>query len=313
VNFVYFFQLYFSKGTDTTNKYGEPSDFKFLRKKRPYNVFKSEKILRETNNLGEFTTKDFPIEDRDKKFYFYEYCKPDGEWIEKNEPICEIRIGESAGFMFKSGKVIASKSGVLEWMVEKDWQLVEKTIFYRLHEKGVYEKENKIENDEYKHYFLFGESERSFTSWLVSDGDFVNKGDEIYKYKDSKYNVFIHKAEKDGYIHIVDLGKIYSIKKNKLLYYIRNQDNQRIVEKYQNIPSIIIDDFTQNKSIVWNRVSTWNRLGYGIVTKSDNGLMDLNFSFNYLQNEDKIVFHFNPKQISPKQNDKVSLVSINLC
>lgn len=308
LNLVYFFQLYFSKGIDTTNKYGEPSDFKIIGKKRPDNMCKSENIQRETNKLGEFTAKDFPIEDRDKKFYFYEYCKPDGEWIEKDEPICKIRIGESAGHMFKSGTIIASKSGVLEWTIEKDCVLEEKMIFYKLHDKGIYERENAIDNNEYKHYYFLDEFKSSFVAWLVSDGDYVSKGDEIYKYKDSKYNECIHKAEKDGYIHIVDPGKIYSIKNNELLYYIRNQDNQRVLEKYRNTPSIIVDDFTQNKSIVWNRVSTKSRLGYGIVTKSDNGLVDLNFTFHYLQNEDKIVFHFNPKQISPKQNDKVSFL-----
>lgn len=305
INLFCFFQLYFSKGTAAENKYGEPSVFKILRKKRTDNVFKSDVIHKINNRLGEFTAKYFPIEERTQKFYFYEYCKPDGEWIEKDEPICKIRIGEDNGYKFKCGTIIASKSGFLEWTVEKNCELEEKMIFYKLHDKGVYEKENTINNNEYKHYFFLDEYKSSFVAWLVSDGDFVSKGDEIYKYKDSKYNELIHKAEKDGFIHIVDLGKIYSIKKNELLYYIRNNDNQRVIEKYQNIPSVIVDDFTQSKSIVWNRVSTKNGLSYGIVTKSDNGLVDLNFTFNYLQNEDKIVFYFNPKQIRPKQSDKI--------
>ena len=47
---------------------------------------------------------------------------------------------------------------------------------------------------------------------------------------------------------------------------------------------------------------------YGVTSKSDDGLIDLIFTFNYLQNGDKIVFHFNPKQIRPKQNDKISFL-----
>jgi len=306
LNLIYFFQLYFLKGTNTKNKYGEPSDFNITRKKRLDYEYKSENLQKETKNIGEFTAKDFPIEDKNNKFYFYEYCKPNGEWIKKDEPICKIRIGESSGYLFKCATIIASKSGFLEWTVEKDCVLEEKKIFYKLHDEGIYEKENAVKNNEYKHYYFLDELNKSF-AWLVSDGAFVNKGDEIYKYKDSKYNEFIHKAEKDGYIHIVDLEKIYLFK-NELLYYIRNKDTQRVVEKYQNTPSIIVDDLTKSISIVWNRVSTKSRLGYGIVTKSDNGLVDLNFTFNYLQNVDKIVFHFNPKQISPKQNDKVSFL-----
>lgn len=308
LNLVYFFQLYSSKGTVDENKYGRPSDFRIISKKQSNNVTKSEIKQRKLNNLGEFTVKDYPKEDRTKNFFFYEYCKPDGEWIEKGEPICKIRIGENTGYIFKSGTVIASKSGFLEWTVKKDCPLAEKMIFYKLHDKGVYEKENTIDNEEFKHYYSLDEYKSSFGAWLVSDGNYVNIGDEIYKYKDSKYNEFIHRAEKAGYIHIVEPGKIYSIKNNELLYYIRNQDNQRVIEKYQNIPSIIVDDFTQSKNIVWSRISTKSRLGYGIISKSVDGLVDLNFTLNFLQNEDKIVFHFNPKQINPKQKDKVSFL-----
>ena len=324
LNLVYFFQLYFSKGADNANKYGEPSDFRISSKKhkQPDNSQKPEMEQQISNNLGEFTTKDFPTEDRSKAFYFIKYSKPDGEWVEIDEPICEIRVGEKSGYFYKSASVIASKSGILEHIINKDCKLEEKMIFYKLHEKGIYKNENTIEKDEYKHYFLFDKVETgnlglkisssnssfSFDRWIVNDGNFVKKGDEIYKYKDSKHNEFTHKAKKDGYIHIIEPGKIYSIEKNELLYYIRKQDSQRVLEKYQNKPTIVVDDFTKSKSIVWDRVSTKSRLEYGIISKSDDGLVDLNFTLNYLQNEDKIVFHFNPKQIKPKQNDKVSFL-----
>jgi len=260
------------------------------------------------DNLGEFSVNDFPLEDRNKDFYFYKYCKPDGEWIEKDEPICEIRIGEYNEYIFKSGTLIARKAGILEWTVEKDCKLEENMVLYKLHDKGVYEKENSIDKNEYKHFFTLNEHNYSIDSWLVSDGSFVKKGDEIYIYMDSKFNRLIHKAEKDGYIHIIDPRKIFSIKKNELLYYIRNKDDQRVIEKYQNIPKIILDDFTQSKSIIWDFVSSKNSKAYGVITKSDDGLVDLIFTFNYLQNGDKIVFYFNPKQIRPRQNDKISFL-----
>jgi uncharacterized membrane protein YhaH (DUF805 family) len=308
LNLFYFFELYFLKGNDSKNKYGEPSNFTITFKKIYDSLCKSEMEKINMVDYNEFTSVDFPIECRDENFYFYEYCKPEGEWIEKGEPICKIRIGENTGYNFKCGTLIASKSGILEWVVEKNCQLTEKMIFYILHDRGIFEKENSIDNDDFKHYYCLDEYKHSFVAWLVIDGSYVKKGSEIYKFNDSNYKEVIHKAEKDGYIHIVDPGKIYSIKKNELLYYIRNQDNQRIIEKYQNKPVIIIDEFTQCKSIIWDKISTSSKAGYGIISKSDDGLVDLNFSLNYMQNEDKIVFHFNPKQIKLKQNDTISFL-----
>lgn len=260
---------------------------------------------------GEFLVKDYPKEDRSENFYFFEYCKPDGQWVEEGEPICEIKIGEGAGFIFKSGTVIASKSGFLEWILEKNCLLSEKMIFYKLHEKGIYTNENSIENDDYNHYYELDGYKSSFGEWLVTDGSFVNIGDSVYKYKDSKYNEFIHKAEKDGFIDLVEPGKIYSVKQNELLYLIRKDDNQRITEKYRNIARVIKDEFTQVENLTWERVSSKSKLNYGIVSKSDDDLVDLTFTLNYLQKGDKIVFHFNPKQIKPKQNDKISFLFDN--
>lgn len=266
---------------------------------------RNTKSNKSTSKLGEFTVKDYPKDNRNKNFYFYEYCKPDGQWIEKDKPICIIKIGESVGYTFKSGTVLASRAGVLEWTVEKDCLLKEKMIFYKLHDKGIYNGENSVEKDEYKHYFESDGNKCSFGTWLVSDGSFIKKGENLYKYKDSKYNEYIHKAEKDGYIHIIDPGKIYSIEKNELLYFIRKNDNQRINEKYKNVANIVNDEFTNTTNILWDRLSSKSSSGYGIISKSDDNLTDLTFSFNYLQNSDNIVFHFNPKQIRPKKNDKI--------
>ena len=70
--------------------------------------------------LGEFDINDYPENSRNKCFYFYDYDKPNGEWIEIGEPICVIRIGEKSGFTFTSASIIASKSGILEHTLKKD-------------------------------------------------------------------------------------------------------------------------------------------------------------------------------------------------
>jgi len=43
----------------------------------------------------------------------------------------------------------------------------------------------------------------------------------------------------------------------------------------------------------------------GIFSKSDNSNIDFFFSFIYFQNNDYIVFSFNPKQLKPRQKDKI--------
>ena len=265
---------------------------------------KSDKL---NSKLGEFTVKSFPKENRKEKFYFYEYCKLDGQWVDKDEPICKIRIGEKGSF-YVSGTILASNAGFLEWTIEKDCLLDEKMIYYKLHDQGIYEKENSIEKDEYKHYFESDENKYSFEAWLIIDGSYVKKGDGIYKFKDSKYNELTHYGEKDGYIHIVNPEKIYSIENNELMYFIRISDEQRINKKYENIAKVIKDDFTNAINVIWDKVSSTGSLNYGIITKSDDNLIDLTFTLNYLQNSDNIVFHFNPKQIRPKQNDIIILL-----
>jgi hypothetical protein len=261
------------------------------------------------DRIGEFSVNDYPIDERNNQFYFYEYCVPDGLWVEKGEIICKIRIGENADCTFKCAKIVANNSGILEWVLEKDCRLEEKMVYYKLHEKGVYEKENTIESEEYKHHFL-QDTKGGFRSreWLVADGSFVNQGDNIYKILDSNWKEYFHTAERQGYIDIVNIKYVTYIKQYELLYYIRRDDTQRVIEKYQNIPTILEDDFTQSKNIIWKRVSRDCNLGYGITSNSDDNKVKMTFTFNYLQNGDKIVFHFDTKQIRLRQNDKISFL-----
>jgi len=264
--------------------------------------------LNSNDEFGVFSTKDFPIEDQNKTFYFHEYNKQDGQFIKEGEQICKIRIGEHFGYNFKSGSVISPKSGILEWTLKKDQILTEKMIFYKIHESGNYKNENLPENFEFKHYFE-NTNRSNFGQWLKPDGSFVEKGDEIYQFN-CNGNKQIQYAEKKGFLHIIDICKIISLNQNELLYIIRESDIERINQIYVNVPNVIIDEFNNSKTIVWDRVSSKLSMSSGIISKSDNGLIDLSFSFNYNQ-ADYLVFNFNPKQIQPKQNDKISFLFNN--
>ncbi|MBA4744258.1 MAG: GIY-YIG nuclease family protein [Muricauda sp.] len=292
------------------------------------NIFKSNKRNEEKtppNNekstefgLGEFDLNDFPEQDRSKSFYFHEYNKPDGEWVEIDEPICKIRIGEMSGFAFKSASVMASESGILEHTLKKGDLISNGNIFYKLHQKGKYVNENTTDNVEFKSYFLKGKS-FSFQKWLVEDGSYVQKGSDIYEYSRSilanaqltrlggkpKDNELKHKAEKSGYIDLYLKTPSLHITENELMYVIRKNDKERINRKFINEPNIIKDEFTNSTIIKWEKVSSRFQISAGVKTKSDNLITDFLFSFNYIDNADQIVFHFDPKQIKPKQSDKV--------
>lgn len=255
--------------------------------------------------LGEFDLNDFPEQDRDKSFYFLEYNKPDGEWIEVDEPICKIRIGEISGFTYKSAKILASESGILEHTLTKDDLLSNGIVLYKLHQKGEYKNENSIGNSEFKEYFKGSDFKHSFDKWLIEDGSFVKVGDPIFQYNDSKYQKHINSSKKAGFVHQIAPRYVVNLNGNELMYIIRDNDAKRVNERYINKPNIIIDEFTNSTIIKWEKVSSRFHISEGIKTKSDNLITDFVFSFNYIDNNDQILFHFDPKQIKPKQFDKI--------
>lgn len=279
------------------------------------NIFKSDKDKAKNTaamqsekqsefGLGEFDVNDFP-EDKEKAFYFYEYDQKDGEWIDVNEPICKIRIGEKGVLQFSAGIVRAKQAGVLEWTSKKDELLTNGKVYYKLHPKGEYKNENSIENFEFKEYFKGPDFKHSFDKWLIDDGSFVEIGEPIFQFNDSKYKTHLNHSKKAGFVHQIDPKKVVNLDTNELMYIIRETDDKRIEQRFINKPNLIIDDFTNTTIIKWHRVSSRFEISHGIKTKSDNFITDFLFSFNYIDNNDYIVFHFDPKQIKPKQFDKV--------
>jgi hypothetical protein len=90
-----------------------------------------------------------------------------------------------------------------------------------------------------------------------------------------------------------------------MIYAVRDNDKKRIKERFSNKPDIIRDDFTNSKLIKWKSVSSKYKVNTGVKTVSDDSTIELLFSFNYLKESDYIVFLFDPKQIKPKQFDKI--------
>jgi hypothetical protein len=249
-------------------------------------------------------------EDRGKSFYFDEYEKQDGEWIDINEPICTIRVGEREPLQFSAVMCKAKKAGVLEWTSKENEELTNGKVFYRLHPKGEYRNENSIENSEFKEYFKSTDF-RSFEKWLVSDGDYLEIGKPVFQFYDEKFQRHINHSKKAGFVHQIDPAKIVDLEAGELMYVIRESDEIRVNERFVNKPNIIKDEFTSSTIITWEKVSSRFERSSGIKTKSDNLITDFLFSFNYIDNNDCIVFQFDPKQIRPKQFDKVNFLFEN--
>ena len=309
-------------------KWNDRKNDKTLKIKKLIKVFdNSEKskilgVFYKINHLKQFVSE-YQLKYFDAQFYFKNYDRRDGEWINKGDILCYVKTDTIDNF----APIYAPKSGYLEHTKENGVPLSENDELSVIHDKGKYIKENAPKNGEYLHYFNINnknvkESRYSsyyslgFRKWTISDGAFIKENDNVYQYENSEKDIEIHKAEKSGYIDICDPQKSHHIDKNELLYIIRDSDTQRINQKYVNKPNVIFDEFTNTKIIEWENVSTPHsfysgKIYQGIFSKSDDSLIDLLFTFNFFKGKDYMVFHFNPKQIRLKPNDSISFLFEN--
>ncbi len=256
---------------------------------------------------------DYPNWVKDKGLYFLKYLRKDGEWVNKDEPVCELSVGEPMA-VYHTTVLVAIETGYLEHVLTAEKMLKQNEVLYRIHSKGNYINEILAEEGVYNHFF--NGFHFTFSRWLVSDGDFVRKDETIYQYVDSNKIQKEHKAKIDGYISVYRSDP-YS-KDHELIYSLYENESLRIEQTFINVPKIINDEFTGAKRIEWAEVSSANNRYWllyekikGVKSTSDDHLTDLLFSFVYQNNSDYILFHFNPKQISLKINDTISFLFEN--
>ncbi len=300
----------------STKNNNSESDMQMSKLKNIINNFdKSEKsktlgVFYKINHIKEFIPE-YQVKYYNTPFYFKEYDKKDGEWINKGDILCYV---DTAAESLSGSPIYSPKSGYLEHTKESGAPLSENDELSKIHDKGEYINENSPDKSEFFHY------SSNLSKWLVADGEFVKENDNIYQSQNFKHQIENHKAKKKGYIDICHYKtlSIYSNLENqkKLLCVIRDDDSKRINQKYINKPKIIIDDFSNTKIIEWENVSIslsiYLKKGYqGVISKSDNFFIDLLFTFNFINGNDYIIFHFNPKQIKPKSNDIISFLFEN--
>lgn len=271
-----------------------------------------EKDLTE-DDIIQFNTNAFPKELRNKGFYFLKYYKEDGEWMNKGDLVCEIRIGEFYGSLCDSATVSASSSGYLEHCLKKDDLVSDDSILFNLHKQGEYKNENSSEKPIFKSYFYLNdykkEKDTRFISLeierLVEDGTFVEVGTPIFQFQLESGEDFINKSKKSGFVYFNSLVSNLVWEDGMLIYYVNNNDDLRIKQRFKNEEEIIIDEFRNSKIIKWRIVSSLFPISEGIKMISDDGLLEFLFTLNYQDGKDNIIFHFNPKQIRPRVSDKV--------
>jgi len=265
---------------------------------------KEKGVFYKLNFLKEFVPS-YRLKHLNDNYYFNEYTRVDGDWINENEIVAYV---SSSSY---NKPILSPKSGYLEHILKQGDLLQDGQSIAKIHNEGEYSKQNSIKNSNYYHYCKINKIPEYSIKWLVDDGKFVHKDQTIYSVNGYFSGDFTQKAEKNGYIDINRLKEFNDYNLKDLIYAIRDNDQIRIENKYQNIPNIIYDDFTKTKSIKWKKVSTIYSNSKSITTYSDDMQIELLFTLNYINNNDYIVFYLNPKQINTKIIDKISFLFEN--
>lgn len=168
-------------------------------------------------------------------------------------------------------------------------------------------------------------------NWLKNDGEFINENEEIYVLRIGEYQGYYYlptepiKSSKAGILEIIKLeGEI--INSGDIIYSIHYDDSytrkleaieeQRKIEEETNIvksllnrPIIVIDDFTNNKNILWEFIG--GSLSSAIKTRSVDNKIQFYFSFNHINDKNYIIFLTKPNQIVLSKEDKISFLFEN--
>ncbi len=339
INIIFFIELYFKKGTDGENKYGQPSSFRIKNviKKVADSNSKKESSFELTADHDTNSKKEgsfdvvfddsyvMPEDKKHEQIYLLEWLANDGDWVDQGKPLFKLRVGEWIGVSTShaSQPLSAKRSGYLQIVKLKDEVIKRGDKICTIHAKGLYEHENTPSNQRFKFYFDYGkynlidpQNRLVIQTWHKVDGDLVRKGEVVLTLAYEATSLipnkhFVHYAEKDGYFDKVrnlsdNVTAIYTLNQNELVYIINENDEDRIKAKFINVSDICIDDFTQKKIIKWKRVGVGNT--EGIISRSLGSNIFFTFSFNNSDGYDYIIFQFESKELMLAKDDRVSFL-----
>lgn len=190
------------------------------------------------------------------EFYIKKIVRNNDDYVLNGDVILVIEVKNLySNIVFSEAKIElpikSDTTGYLKMNKKNGDQIFDNDKIFHIHDE--IPKGNEI--TEKYNYFNEGR-EIEIVSWYKSEGDFVNKGDELYIYKlKDKYGLNFESVEK---IHISkekgflskEFNKIdRNIKKFSIVYSLYLDDKERILKKYLNKFTLINDDF-DNKKLV---------------------------------------------------------------
>lgn len=162
--------------------------------------------------------------------------------------------------------------------------------------------------------------------WIKKDGDFVNKNEKICILMIEKFKAGCYFQSTEAGILETKKIKDEIVNSNDIIYSIHFDDSyakkleaieeQRKIEEETNIvksllnrPIIEVDDFTNNKNILWQYIGgSWSS---AIKTRSVDNKIQFYFSFNHINDKNYIIFLTKSNQLVLSKEDKISFLFEN--
>ncbi|HAN79500.1 MAG TPA: hypothetical protein DCQ31_17905 [Bacteroidales bacterium] len=287
------------------------------------NQFNKQSNITDSNGIM-FNFMNLPKQNRKDNVYICCWLIQNGDWINENEPLYLIRVGEKSvsGHILKSQPLKAQYSGIIEILVQEDEQITSEKQIYKVYQIGEYLNENSKYKAQFMFYFngykcqYFQDNYKhrmQIKQWYYNDGDFVNENDVVISFGFADFNLrdkelYYHRAEKTGFLEIKS-HSIMSVRQKEHIYTINEDDTKRTENLFRNFPKIEKDNFDGKLNIKWGCVAGSN-FG-GIVSYDLSNKISLCLSFNYINNEDRIIFQFYSNQLKIKKGDSISFLFQN--
>lgn len=271
----------------------------------------------------------------DNKIYLWNFT--DNDHVKENDCLFVLRKEGNCGYKEKTGEIeivfaYAPREGVLEIIKKEGDILQDKELICRVHPitsqndpdkkpfLPVHFHKYQIPHNLLFEYKTYGKQFINLHEWLVENGDFVKKDQQIGKYRagDIHTTQFFYpiKAKASGFINIIktDTSNLNNeLDHGELIYCLSENSSIAIKKIYYNEPRILVDKFTNKKNITW-RVVGGNLKPFGqnaslgaIILKSNN-TSNLIFTFENLEGKDFLVFYFFKNEYKLSKGDSISFL-----
>lgn len=274
-----------------------------------------------------------------KVFLIYEWAIADKDFVDIGDTLFDIirvvddTVMNALNQILLLPPVTTTVKGIVEILKSEHEELNENDLICRIHQRNVGDDYNSPDNDIFLGKFNKYEIPENIrnlnqitgkyiflSQWLVENGSFVQKGEEIIEVKGGYFDkiFFIYKLKSKGSGIIESIKPATSLlmsdnlKQKEILYKIFKDKEVRFKHKYWNKPLIIVDEFNGSKIIKWEIVGGYlnpfnslisNPIG-GIISNSPCG-KHLVFSFENHYGKDFLVIIFFKNEYDLNNGNKI--------